>query len=301
MQDEGRSREPLLAEVESLRQRLSALSAVLEAAPVGLCMVDRDLRFLYVNDWLAAINGRPAAEHIGATVAEVLPEIANQMIARYRLVLETGEPILNGEITALLPSAPEVEHTWLVNDHPVFADDGSVEGIVTSIQDVSDRKQIERELRLLQERLLQAHRVAKVGSWDWDLTRDRMWWSPETYELFGIDLSEQPTYDLFFEQVHPEDRQHLRNQLERALVEPGAHAAEYRVIVEGRERVYLAALLVERDANGEPVRLFGTLQDITQRVAAAEYLERDRKRLAELLEQRTRQLDRVLARRGRRS
>jgi PAS domain-containing protein len=63
-----------------------------EGAPVGLAFLDTDLRFVRINAALAEINGRPAEEHLGRRIDEVVPEIADELIPIYRHVLETGEP-----------------------------------------------------------------------------------------------------------------------------------------------------------------------------------------------------------------
>ena len=89
----------------------------------GLGLVDTDLRFVRVNDALAAINGRPVEEHVGRRIDEVLPELADALVPVYQHVLETGEPILEREIVRETASS-HVRHV-LASWFPVHVEDGS--------------------------------------------------------------------------------------------------------------------------------------------------------------------------------
>lgn len=94
-------------EVRSLRQKLNELHHVYREAPVGLCYLDRDLRYIQINDWLAAINGLSAEEHVGRSIRDVLPEIAAAGAeADLCSVLETGEPVINGTAYAETAAHP---------------------------------------------------------------------------------------------------------------------------------------------------------------------------------------------------
>ncbi len=83
-----------------------ALGDVYKDAPIGLCYIDRRLRFLHINDWLAAINGVSVAQHLGRTLGEVLPDIAAAVEPQLRHVIKTGEPILGGTVDAETPAQP---------------------------------------------------------------------------------------------------------------------------------------------------------------------------------------------------
>ena len=115
-----------------------------EGAPVGLAFVDADLRYVRINAALAAINGRPAGEHIGRTIPEVLPELADVLVPIYRRVLDTGEPILERELTTELPSRGHVRHV-LASWYPVRVA-GEMAGVGAVVIDITDRK--DAELRL---------------------------------------------------------------------------------------------------------------------------------------------------------
>ena len=103
------------------------LQSAYASAPIGLGCVDRDLRYVYINDRLAEYHGRPAAEHIGRTLREMTtPAVADQLERVYRHVLVTGEPVLDFELSSTDPAA---KHTCIGSYTPVRDDRGAVVGV----------------------------------------------------------------------------------------------------------------------------------------------------------------------------
>ncbi|NIM96817.1 MAG: PAS domain-containing protein [Proteobacteria bacterium] len=131
---------------------LTELEHIYQTAPIGLCLLDRDLRYARINDRLAAMNGKAVSEHIGRTLSEVIPEIAPKLEPICREVIESGKPVLNLEVHGMTPARPVVEKDWLVSFHPVKSADGQVTGISTVVQDISDRKKTEERLKESEER-----------------------------------------------------------------------------------------------------------------------------------------------------
>ena len=78
-------------------------------APIGLCYVDTNLRFVHINDWLAKINGMPVKEHLGRSISEVLPDVALGVEPQLRHVIETGEPIVGGAVDAETAADPGIK------------------------------------------------------------------------------------------------------------------------------------------------------------------------------------------------
>jgi PAS domain S-box-containing protein len=114
---------------------LAEIEQIYRSVPIGLCLVDRNMRFLRVNSLLASINGRPVHEHLGRSISEVIPEIADHVTSRYREVFRTGRPMVDVTVRACLPSEPGFERSWLVSDHPIAAPDGSIESILTLVRE----------------------------------------------------------------------------------------------------------------------------------------------------------------------
>jgi PAS domain-containing protein len=122
---EQRTAETRYAELYREAQRTTALLDALHgAAPVGLGFWDRELRFVRVNEMLAQINERPALDHVGRTLAEVVPHLAHVLEPIARGVLERREPVIALEVTGGTPSNPDEPRHWLASYYPVLAADG---------------------------------------------------------------------------------------------------------------------------------------------------------------------------------
>lgn len=134
------------------RTRLSQLQAVYASAPVGLCFVDRALRYVNINERLAGLNGMPAAEHIGRRIREVLRAPVADMIEPYFLgVIRTGNAVENVELQGLAGNSPEVggPRYWLCSYYPARDAAGGIVGVHSVVQEITARKKMEEEIRHL--------------------------------------------------------------------------------------------------------------------------------------------------------
>ena len=133
-------------EGELARARLAEIEAYYDTAPVGLCVLDTELRYVRINERLAEINGRPVSEHLGRTIREVLPELADQAEPWLREVLETGEALRDVEITVETHGEERGERTRVENWYPMRNAAGEVCGINIVVEDLTVRKRVEEEL-----------------------------------------------------------------------------------------------------------------------------------------------------------
>lgn len=143
---ERKQAEDALRQSERLaNERLAELKSVYASAPVALAFVDCDLKYVTVNDALAAINGCSPEDHIGKTVGEVLPRLAALVEPRYRRAIETGRPVLDVEVRGRAPAKPNEYCYWLSSYYPVKDDTGRVLGVNVAVRDVTQRKQSEQD------------------------------------------------------------------------------------------------------------------------------------------------------------
>lgn len=151
--------EALRQSEEIARQRLAELEAIYDTAPIGLCVLDRELRWMRINERLAESNGFSAAAHIGRSVRELLPDLAPTAEPILQTILESEQPQLNVELRGETPAQPGVERIWLEHWFPLHDQDGAVIGINVVAEEVTERKRQERELQELNATLEQ--RVAE--------------------------------------------------------------------------------------------------------------------------------------------
>jgi PAS domain S-box-containing protein len=143
---------------------------------------------------------------------------------------------------------------------------------------------LSRDLQESKARLEEAQRVAHVGHWEWDLETDVVVWSDETYRIFGFSPQERPM-DLATVRamVHAEDRERLYQGVDEDLLAGVRPAAEFRIVRPSGEVRTVYSLTsdrwssspgdAKRDASGRPYKLFGTIQDITERKRTEEALK----------------------------
>lgn len=128
------------------RHKLAEIHSLYATAPVGLCMLDRDFRYLRINDRLAAMNGIRPEEHIGRKVREVLPVLAAAVEPVLVQILESGKPLLGIEIAGETPANPGQLKQWVVHYHPLLDERGAVFAINAVAEDVTEQKRADRQL-----------------------------------------------------------------------------------------------------------------------------------------------------------
>ncbi len=131
-----------------IEQQLGEIESIYRSAPIGLCFVDTDLRYVRINERLAQINGASVEAHIGHTLRELLPDLADDVEPIYRQVIETGEPIIELEISGMNPAQPGILRCWLASFYPQIDAEHRVVGVNAVVQEITERQ---REAALLQE------------------------------------------------------------------------------------------------------------------------------------------------------
>ena len=128
------------------------------------------------------------------------------------------------------------------------------------------QRRIQTALLESEARLAEAQRIAHIGNWDWNVETGFLYWSDEIYRLFGLDPGMFPaTYPAFLERVHPEDRSAVTQAVNRALSGEASYRIDHRIVLPngGIRYVHEEGAVFRRD--GKPVRLLGTVHDITER------------------------------------
>jgi PAS domain S-box-containing protein len=135
------------------QESLAVVDAVFGAAPIGLAFMDTSFHYVRVNDALAAINGLPAEEHYGRTLRAVLGDLADEIEPFHRQVIETGEPILDLQVTGQTAAAPGEVRNWLVSYYPVRNVSTETIGVGVVLTDVTEREEARAAAEAANERL----------------------------------------------------------------------------------------------------------------------------------------------------
>lgn len=149
-----------------LRQRLRAAEAAAAqqqrewrdmelayaSAPLGMAMLDRQLRYIRINRLLADINGISLEAHLGKTVREVVPNLADQVEQPFLQVVHTGEPLLGLVFEGTTAAQPGRTRFWRENVYPILDDKGDIIGINVSVEEITEEKRLYDALRASEAR-----------------------------------------------------------------------------------------------------------------------------------------------------
>lgn len=135
-------------------------------------------------------------------------------------------------------------------------------------------------------KLEDAQRLARLGNWDWDIEKNSLWWSDEVYRIFGAEpRGFAATYEVFLSYVHPDDRGGVDKAVRGAISGGKNYSIDHRIVLaDGTEKIVHEKAEVSFDGQGKPVRMFGTVQDITGQRRAEEALRESEERLSGILD-----------------
>ncbi|MES5820194.1 SpoIIE family protein phosphatase [Streptomyces sp. RG80] len=181
--------------VRSLERDVALSTRMISQSPIGLAVLDTDMRYVTVNPTLERLNGVPAEEHIGRTMREVLPDIdVDAVEAAARGVLETGRPLVDQRTMGRTPADPEDEHAWSVSLYRLEDAVGTVLGVAASVVDITEQHRAAVEAEAARRRLaVIADASARIGT---TLELDRTAREladvavPELADIAAVDLLE---------------------------------------------------------------------------------------------------------------
>jgi PAS domain S-box-containing protein len=248
-----------LTELRTVRDRFER---ALKAARIVISTQDLDLRYTWA--YRAPVEpGYEVNEAIGRTDLELLPEpLATVVTEAKRRVLEqeTGT-----RLDVVVPVADSSERVYDLIIEPLLDEHGRVGGVSSASIDVTEQRQVEHDLRQSEARLAEAETIARMGSWEWDIVRNEVSRSDGLLAIYGIARGAAPGgYEPHSERVHPDDRDRVDAVLQRASTAGDPFEIDFRIIrPDGRIRRLQSRGEVIADEYGTPIRLAGTILDVT--------------------------------------
>jgi PAS domain S-box-containing protein len=271
-------------ELRLARER-AILDAVLAAAPIGFALFDPDLRFVLINERLAEMNGLPVAAHLGKTVREIVPNLESQARDVVDRVLSSGQPVLGHEFQGTTPSAPGVLRYWSESWYPVANSGEGVIGVAVVVEEVTERKRAEAELRRSEQRFREMADTAPAMLWVTDRENKLEFISKGWFEYTGQEEADAYREGLGWTlMVHPEDRDDATQAFLNAADGREAFELHYRLRrADGSYRWSIDAGRPRLDEDGSWLGYIGSVIDIHEQRTSLDALREADQRKDEFL------------------
>jgi PAS domain S-box-containing protein len=244
---------------------------IIDNAPIGILWKDTELTYQGCNKVMAELIGALPEDTIDKTGYDLYSkENAESFSEDDNYVIRTGLPKLN--YIEKFSSISGKDHILKTSKIPLFNDDGGTYGVLAVVQDVTEQKMAEEELLRAKENLEQAQQIAHIGSWEWDITNKRIFWSEEMYRIYGLDPKEfVPTLESVLSFIHPFEKDSFEESVKKSIREKNEFQNERRIIKQNGNVAYvLTRGKCFYDFEGNPISVIGTSLDITESKKADE-------------------------------
>ncbi len=151
------SRAALRQSEATARRQLAEIQTTYATAPIGLCVIDRDLRYVRINERMAEINGLPAPAHIGRTLREIVPHLADELERVIAGVMSRALPVVGRKISGIT-RAGSGERIWLQSYHPLRDEQGEVIGVNVVAEEITEHERVSAQVKEQARRLREADR-----------------------------------------------------------------------------------------------------------------------------------------------
>jgi diguanylate cyclase (GGDEF)-like protein/PAS domain S-box-containing protein len=248
--------------LEQVRQRLSA---IVDGSGNAIFSTTTDAVILTWNAAAERLFGYSASEAIGQTASIIAPPELVHEQTEMRARLNAGGPPELLETTRRHKDGRALD--VLITVSTAVDDAGNVMGLSVIAYDISRRREAVRDLEASQRRLAESQRIARLGSFEFDVGTDQMVWSDELYRLLGLDPGLTATHELFVSRVHPDDRPAVTQAWDDGTERGQPFDLLCRLTLDdSKQRWVHARGVAEVAADGTVTKLAGTIRDNTERV-----------------------------------
>ncbi|MCT7968280.1 PAS domain S-box protein [Laspinema sp. D1] len=249
-----------------VRESEAKFRAAFEQAAVGIAHLGLGGNWIEVNQKLCDSLGYTRQELLTLTYQDITHPEDAEFDGNAERQLYDGT--LNSIIFEKRYRHKNGSTVWVnVTASMIRNDAGEPQYFLAVIEDISDRKQVEITLQQSQRILEEAQQIAHLGNWEFDVVTGKITWSKELFRIYDFDMEQEaPSFPQLLQKLHPQDAEALTNRVEKAVTLAIPYELEHRLIHgNGSIRYVHAKAKVDQNSQGEVVRLFGTVLDITTR------------------------------------
>lgn len=270
-----------------LRESEARFRTLVENSPAGILLVDEHYRFVYVNEQLSNILGFSRDELVGMDFRKVLDDESREVTADRYVRRQRGEGAPTRYEIGIVRKDGRKRCLEMVAT-AVRNPDGTVQTIGQTL-DITNRKQAEERLKLSSRRLRMALQASRMGTWDWDLPTNRVLWSTETLNIFGVSAEEfGETYEAYLDFATLEVRDEVDRLVREFLSNPSEsgmiHYDHPIVTGTGEPRWIEVRGTLFKDERDRPMFITGVCGDITERKQIEEALRTSEKFLQDVFD-----------------
>ena len=255
-----------------LRESERRFRNMLENGHLLSVMLDMEGNITFCNEFMLKLTGWQQEEVIGQNWFDKF--IPNGQGVKAIFAEHVTEKVSNSHFeNDILTRSGEFRHiSW--NNTNLYDIQGNLIGSASVGEDITDRRRAEDLLRQSEEKLKEAQSIGNVGHWEYDLIRNRLFWSEQIFRIYGLSPSDfMPTYDKAVELFHPDDRQMVEDEFRKSVINQTEFEVEHRIISSDRSVKYIVERAsVKYDENGNPMSAIGSVADITDRKRAEKEL-----------------------------
>ena len=309
MIDQDKSKQELIEELAEMRRRVEVLeTADTDRKQAEAALQASEERFHTVFDegpmGVALVGSDSQIQHVNRRFCEMLGYSEDEVIALgiigithpddYESDYQLGMSLLRGEIPFYTVEKRYVckdkQGIWVrVTTSMMHDAAGKPSLVIGMIEDITERKQTEEALVEREARLLEVQEVASLGFYVLDIATGRFTTSSVLDQLFGVPADYGKTVDGWAGLLHPDDRHKMLDYLKKVVGEKKPFSREYRIVHYGDKQVRWVHGLgrLRFNADGQPVSMLGTIQDVTERKQAEEALQKAHGELERRVKKRT--------------
>lgn len=269
----------------ALRESESRLENAQRIAHIGNWEWDILKDDIFWSKEVYSIHAVPADTKIsyGNFIKTIHPDDKERVIKAVREALEKGK-VYSLDYRAV--GALRGEGIIHAQGEVIRDENGKPVKMVGTCQDITELRRAEEALRRSEEGLSYAQKIAHIGNWEWDLVKKGAFWSDEIYRILGEEpKSFKPDFKTFFDYIHPDDRESIQALHYSSISKGQGYSVDFRVIAaDGKLKFINRQAEVILGINGKPIRVFGIMQDITERKQAEEALKASERKYRTLVD-----------------
>ncbi|MZI92969.1 PAS domain S-box protein [Vibrio sp. CAIM 722] len=252
-------------QADIIRQQ-NQLRAIIDNTQSIVLLKDIHGQYLVVNRAFELLSGKSSSEILGTAESDFLPpELIDYVQLHDDQAISTKQLISYEEA---LTHHDGTLHSYYTTKVPLLDEEGDVYALAVIATDITQRKVMESQLKYNEERLTYALEATGEGIWDWDITNDSVTHNQRFCHLLGRDNSYmQHNLEVFIDFIHPEDRDYVLKRVQETLDFDIPYHCVYRMVRPDRQIFWVEdrGNIVKRDDNGDPLRLVGSISDVTER------------------------------------